>query len=284
MLTIALDQLVCHSEGDGSGNAEPYIWPVFFKVDGETFSVTDIGLIGSPTVVSTSGHHGNLGTRNVNAGDIVQIPPGVGRFQTDLKPIKILDPGKRALAGRDSLPGVVGVVAVVMEEDGFPANIARSGYDALVNAVQLAVTKIAAEYQYALAQPTTAELNEKISDLKGTVGKVVKGTVMVEMDSWELIWFGTLGDQDDRIGTASWVILSGDLQDNGGRIAFNQRWSESDEHEPSEDGDWELRGAFVWFTQLSLRSGLLSRGYQADSSLHAVMKPESSVWRWLETG
>ena len=283
MLTIALEQLVCHDEGDGSGNAEPYIWPVFFKVDGETFSVNpDVGLIGSPTVVSTSGHHGNLGSgsRDVDAGDIVQIPSGVGSFRTDFVPIPVLDAAIRALVG-DTLPGVAGVVVVVMEEDDFPAHVARSGYEALVDAVHLAVTKIAADYQHALAAPTAEELRERISAVTSTVGKRVKGAVMVDLDAWEVLWFGVLGNQDDRIGTGSWVVLSDALQE-AGRIPFNQRWSSSDEHEPADDGDWELQGKFVWFTPLSLRSALLARGHPADSSLHAVMAPGTSVRLWLE--
>jgi hypothetical protein len=283
MLTIALEQLVCHDEGDGPGNAEPYIWPVFFKVDGETYRVvTDVGFIGSPTIVSTSGHHGNLGTRSVSAGDIVRIPPGVGTYQTDLVPIRILDPTISSLLGSDTIPGVAGVVVVVMEEDGFPAHIARSGYDALVDAVHFAVTRIAAEYQHALAPPTADDLDERIKAVTGTVAKHVKGAVMVDMQSWQLLWFGTFGDQDDRIGTNAWTVLSNELQEIG-RIPFSQRWSESDEDEPSEDGDWELRGAFVWFMPLSVRSGLLSRGHPAGSSLRAVMRPETSVWRWLAT-
>jgi hypothetical protein len=84
-------------------------------------------LIGNPTVLRTFGHRGNLGTRNVDAGDIIRIPPDVGSYQIDLKPIRILDPGKRNLAGSDTLPGIVGVVVVIMEEDGFPAHIALSG-------------------------------------------------------------------------------------------------------------------------------------------------------------
>jgi hypothetical protein len=143
--------------------------------------------------------------------------------------------------------------------------------------VQLAVTKIAAEYQYALAAPTTDELNLKIKTMTDAVGKTVKGTVMVEMDAWQLLWFGSLGDQDDRIGSGSWVKLSSELKDKGGRIAFDQRWLESDEHEPSDDGDWELQGAFVWFTPLSLRSGLLSHGHTADNLLRDIMSPEISV-------
>src|SRR5690349_9758199 len=35
---VRLSKLHCVDENDGTGNAEPYLWRVFFKLDGETVS------------------------------------------------------------------------------------------------------------------------------------------------------------------------------------------------------------------------------------------------------
>ncbi len=73
-LETVLQNVHCHDEGDGWGNAEPYIWTVFFKVDGDNFAVeAGAGLIGSPTIVSSNGSHGNLGNTDVDAGDDVPV-------------------------------------------------------------------------------------------------------------------------------------------------------------------------------------------------------------------
>ena len=48
---LELDTIFVHDEGDGWGDAEPYLWTVFFKVDGDTVMVTDsFTLSGPPTI------------------------------------------------------------------------------------------------------------------------------------------------------------------------------------------------------------------------------------------
>jgi hypothetical protein len=42
---INLNPLDCHDEGDGIGDAEPYLWTIFFKCDGSSLMVSDAGKI-----------------------------------------------------------------------------------------------------------------------------------------------------------------------------------------------------------------------------------------------
>src|SRR5215211_941806 len=134
-LKMQVSQVLCHAEGDGAGDAGPYLWPVFFKIDGESFAVDQVGLIGFPKVVKTNGKHGNLG-QDMTAGDQVFVPAAVGQYTTLLKPIPVNDPTLRTLLG-DDLPAILGLVVVLMEEDGWTDDIATAGYNALVDAVHL---------------------------------------------------------------------------------------------------------------------------------------------------
>jgi hypothetical protein len=245
-LETVLQNVHCHDEGDGWGNAEPYIWTVFFKVDGDNFAVeAGSGLIGSPTIVSSNGSHGNLGNTDVDAGDDVPVPDAVGLWSTKLKPIPVNDAGLRALLGEDDLPAFAGVVVSLMEEDGWPDSLANTGYAAFVDAVQLAVVKVAASFQYALAAPTPQQIKDAIEEVKASAATSVKAAVKNAMSGWELIWYGTFGNNDDGIGTEAFTTTTDELVATPA-IPINRRWS-GDE---SGDGDWEISGVFRGFPQL----------------------------------
>lgn len=242
-LEVLLQEVHCHDEGDGWGNAEPYIWTVFFKVDGDNFAVqAGSGLIGSPTIVSSNGSHGNLGNTDVDAGNVVPVPEAVGSWTTKLKPIPINDAGLRALLGEDDLPAIAGVVVALMEEDGWPDHLANTGYTAFVDAVHLAVVKVAASFQHALAAPTPEQIKEQIDVVKASAATSVEAAVKNAMSGWQLAWYGTFGNNDDTIGTEAFTT-TGDQLVATPAITINRRWS-GDE---SGDGDWEIDGLFRGF-------------------------------------
>ena len=114
-VVLKLDRIRCHDEGDGPGNAEPYLWTVFFKADGDSLVVNSSGpvapfLQGAPTVVGTPGNHGNLGTTDVDEGDTVAIPAIIGEYRTLMKPIPLTVP----LAGISEVGGLMGCVVILM--------------------------------------------------------------------------------------------------------------------------------------------------------------------------
>jgi hypothetical protein len=233
---IALSLIMCHDEADGPGDAEPYLWPVFFKIDGDSFAVDNAGLIGFPVIHSSNGAHGNLGTTDVGAGDNISIPESVGTWSTVLKPIPVNDPTLKMVIG-DDLPGIAGVVAVLMEQDSWPDSFATVGYSALVNAVQLGVAQAAASFQFASMPPTPEQIAAQIANVKALAGTMVTGAIEAYMSGTQTVWYGSLGNNDDQIGTQAWTILQDDFKGSN-LIAITESWS-------GDNGSWTIGGDFI---------------------------------------
>jgi hypothetical protein len=238
-LKIKLFEIVCHDEADGPGDAEPYLWPVFFKIDGDSFAVDAVGLIGFPTIMSTNGSHGNLGNTDVEDDEHVSIPETVGAQTTLLRPIPVNDPTFRMVIGED-LPGIAGVVVVLMEQDGWPDDIATTGYNALVEAVRLGVAKAAANFQHATSPPTKEEIDQQIAMVKASAAKLVKGAILEYMSGAQTAWYGTVGNNDDKIGTEAWTVNQDDF-DGVNLITFERRWNDD---ETSGAGEWSITVRF----------------------------------------
>jgi hypothetical protein len=99
-----VDSIVVRDDGEAFGGSEPYLWSVFFKIDGDTVTAkidinnqgVTLTLDGDPTVTSPdAGSHGNLNLSggSVDAGGflgsqaVIDVPPAVGRFKTRLSPL-----------------------------------------------------------------------------------------------------------------------------------------------------------------------------------------------------
>jgi hypothetical protein len=223
---MKLDNIRCYDEGDGWGDAEPYLWTVFFKIDGDGVALTDdLKLSGKATVVTTPGSHGNLGTSDVNAGDDVQIPSAIGEWSQFLKPIPVPS-DLRPIVG-DDLGGVVGVVVVLMEEDNVTDDGAQAGHAALNSAVQNALDDIIATLGFGHADITDDDINAYLSKMQ----KAISDAVEAEQNFFENIW--SFLNADDLIGSRVFYFKHDRLA--GGEVTdFSQRWR--------NEGDWELYG------------------------------------------
>jgi hypothetical protein len=223
---LELDRIHCHDEGDGWGSAEPYLWTVFFKIDGDTVALTEsLTLSGTPTVVTTPGSHGNLGDTDVDAGDDITIPSAVGEWNPFLTPIPVPE-SLRPLVG-DDLPGVAGVVCVLMEEDNVTDAGADAGHAALDAAVTSALTDIIATRSFSNPDITEEEINQYMGAVRDAVAEAVQS----QQSFFENLWSWL--NEDDTVGT---VVLFWDQDDlaAGEPIEFSQRWQ--------DEGDWELFG------------------------------------------
>jgi hypothetical protein len=237
--TIKLSSIHCRDEADGIGNAEPYLWTIFFKIDGETIKHTpnQLVLTGDAVFRFGPGSHENLGTHAVDPGDTVQIPAAIGEFHTQLQPI-ILTKGTTTIP----VPGVLGAVAVLMEEDNVSDSGAEQGHQALNNFVKKEINDFIHGInllQFIDVPNPQDKLNELIEAMKKKIQDGAAGVVAKAIENaqgfWSNLWSGL--NKDDKIGSAVWTFSQQDIVQRHYSIALNQRWR--------NEGDWELFGAIT---------------------------------------
>lgn len=229
-IEFKLVRIHCHDEGDGPGNAEPYLWTVFFKVDGDTLVVNSDGPIapflqGVPTVTGTPGNHGNLGTTDVDEGDDVSVPAIIGEYRTIMKPIPLTTP----ILGLSEVSGMIGCIVVLMEEDNTPTSDIARGHEALDSKVRDKLAEVLGTLSISKTEPT----EEDISALTDQIGNAVKSAIGDGVNVFE--WLVSFGNMDDQIGSAVFRFSHKQLEESGGvAIPFSRRWE--------NEGDWELFG------------------------------------------
>jgi hypothetical protein len=221
------DRLHCHDEADGWGNAEPYLWTVFFKIDGTTCRLNEaLKLEGTATIFTTPGSHGNLGDSDVDAGDTVSIPSAIGLKEFTITPIPVPDSAKAL--GIEDVPAVAGAIVILMEEDNVSDDGAEAGHAALNAGVQSALNNIIPTLGFTKTDITKDEIkamNEKISS-------EIKQAIRNQQNAFENIW--SILNADDEIGTEVFKF-SGDELLQQSPIPLNVRWK-------NDNGDWELFG------------------------------------------
>jgi hypothetical protein len=227
---ISLDQIKCNEEGDGLGSAEPYLWAVFFKIDGDSVVVgDDTFLQGECTIVASDGSHGNLGDRDVDAGDTLVVPFSIGEFRTTLRPIPHSgDPDKDE-------PGAVGVVLVLLEEDQVTDHGAQAGYAALVDFVRKAINNDIIPKLNLGKQEVS---DEEIADLIDGAFAAVEGAIRGVQSTGENFWSWV--DGDDTIGFRVLRVSHDKLVDTYSDINERFRWIRQDTHTVVED--WQVLG------------------------------------------
>jgi hypothetical protein len=227
-VTIKLEDILCRDEGDGWGNAEPYLWTVFFKMDGSTCILNDdLTLSGSALVVPTPGSHGNLLDISVDEGDTILVPSIIGEWNTTLSPI----PPPPSLGSLTSgVSGIVGFVCILMEEDNFSDNGAEAGHRAFSDSVQSVLNGMINSHSFIDLAITQSDVAKFADDAKRAIANAVKN----QQDFFDNVWSWL--NPDDVIGSTVFTFTHNELQNNMFE-AFYERWT--------DEGDWELRGHIV---------------------------------------
>jgi hypothetical protein len=244
-VTFSLENIHCYDEADGPGRAEPYLWTVFFKVDGDTlvFDIRDRKLVTKfrlpfppfpqfnvapqPTIHQTNSTQGDLGT-SMTDGDNVGIAKSLGTWSTVLKPIPFSEP----FGALRDVGGVIGCVVVLMEQDATKASDIDAGYRALVTALRDKLVVLLSQISISNREIKDEDIERAI----GEIGETVKAAIRSQVSAWEFL--SSFGDMDENIGSAVLRYDHKDLQpgDQFETVtrSFSKRWD--------VEGAWEISG------------------------------------------
>ena len=176
------------------------------------------------------------------------IPPEIGDFLTVLKPIP-LDP---PVLGVQNVPGYIGCITVLLEEDKTPNSAVASGHEALNNAIQNELNSLIHTLDVLHPEPT----EEEIEQIKKNISSAVENAIRDEVSVWD--WLGGVGNQDEKIGSAIFRFSQTDVKSAGvAGIHFSERWK--------KEGDWEISGFIAVETNKSSNSWL-------EPVLHVMMQ------------
>jgi len=123
---IELQKLFCF-HGDDESDSEPYLWTIVVTIDGGTITHTPGSptLTGGPGYVFSPGSHGSIGGP-VGIGANRRIPAAVGRVATTVQPILLSAAGQTV-----EVPGHVGLLAILLEEDSTSDEGAEAAHQAI---------------------------------------------------------------------------------------------------------------------------------------------------------
>ncbi len=225
--SIILDRLICVQKAYPLGTDEPYLWNIFFKLDGSTVSgMPGPNFQGTPVVVAAPGEHGNLGTSGVRTGDIVRVPPTVGRWTTPVSTIP---------SNAGPIPPMVGVLSVLLEQDLCSNTGVQAGLLALRN---LFATQLGAMISTKVV-PSFPRPGFHEADIEGSLAnartEVVRAIINAQ-SPWENL--RTMLNPDDVIGYEVWAFNLFDLATEFDRtIDFSTKF-----HRGGRRGEYKVIG------------------------------------------
>jgi hypothetical protein len=172
----------CTQQYDENGNSEPYLWFAYFWADSTSIAAEIPISVFVPSVPDTRAQYPD----NIGNNRDIPIPPDVGRFEVNL------EGGGLNLA-------MLGVLAVLFEEDDTAGDAIAAGYDAFRLAVGRELNKYVNEK--GLTPPGPDDIAKIVAGIYGPVYDAI-----ADEEGW---WSGFWDNQDDYIGY-SYALFVGD--------------------------------------------------------------------------
>ncbi len=257
-VVVELTEVKVRDDGEALGGAEPYLMVVGILVDGTTaraeltLSAADLlngqnpvrlrlrprGSLTSFVRVRARGGHGSLDQVNIGPIELalngpVSLRPSdsVRQWTTDVQPIPLTVGtdlnGVSADLGGLHLPGFVGAVALLSEEDLTAQHEIREARTAVAEGVRDLLEDILSEITLADLSADPASFPEQIQAIEDAARR----RAATSMNLWEAFWGGVVDPDDQLLHTFSFVNVA-QLGDPA-RIAGAYQ---------GEHGNWTLTG------------------------------------------
>jgi hypothetical protein len=172
----------CTQQYDENGNSEPYLWFAYFWADSTSIAAENPISVFVPSVPDTRAQYPD----NIGNNRDFPVPSGVGRFEVNLE-------------GAGLNLAMLGVLAVLFEEDDTSSAAIAAGYDAFRLAVSRELNKYVNEK--GLTPPSPDDIAKIVAGIYGPVYDAI-----ADEEGW---WSGFWDNQDDYIGY-SYALFVGD--------------------------------------------------------------------------
>ena len=242
-VSIGFDRIHVHDEADGNGNAEPYLWPLFYRIDFSAVTNLDDPLNadgkGEAWVFAPGGDHGNL-SGDWDAGQDIPVPAALGARSLRLDP---------RFVGDQSL---LGAIVVLMEEDDLPtsSDIRNDHYPEFSRTVS---DELTAAFKDALRRSAGLGGSGGGTDSDSVEQTITKRLVASFTEDYGLFvnyflpWLHIIDpvvNIDDFIGVIVIQVPVSEIDAHGGTLnrTISRRWNDSN---GSEDGDFEIFGRYA---------------------------------------
>jgi hypothetical protein len=247
--TIEWDEIIVLTGGGGiqsTPSSSPFLWTVFFKIDGSSISITDGGMVmGNATFTFSDGDHGDLEVGSVNPGAVIKVPDTLNFFSASLEPIP-LPQSLQSVVNMVDEPALFGLAVVLLNDGGhISAGGIAAGHAKLNSLVQQAVSDLLQEAGSQLSPPTQAEINAEIQSLN--ISGKISDAVQNAQNFWENLW--ALTGSDSEIGHAVTFFSQDDFPPG----SESQTWSA--EIDSQDFGNWKINGSVTCSDQCPAATG-----------------------------
>ena len=283
---LDLDTITCLSQSDtgGLGDSEVWLITVPFKVDGDNTFLDDSlqlqHIPGTLFVTPTPGGHGDLGAAadSVSAGDVLAVPPALGRFSTRLRGIPLPAPLDEAFP--DGAAGVCGMVYVALEQD-FTSD---EGATAMAAALLAGVETVLGEVVATLSAANPSVDPDTFAQFEPRLTQAMTDAVAGVQNIFQDLLGGVINPDDPLFSDV--VLFSRDDLPPGTNRAFAELYDDGHGNVSRVDGEVSAASECTAALLNELAAGL---GRQIDlAPLRAFrdgqIAPRARAGRWLALG